>query len=39
MKKTIYIHIGTHKTGITAIQKFSVNHYDKLKKWVYTILK
>lgn len=30
MKKTVYIHIGTHKTGTTAIQKFSAQHAKEL---------
>jgi len=30
MKKTVYIHIGTHKTGTTSIQKFSVENSTKL---------
>lgn len=30
MKKTLYIHIGTHKTGTTAIQKFSVDKFEEL---------
>ena len=29
-KKTIYFHIGTHKTGTTAIQKFLVTNKDEL---------
>ncbi len=32
MKKTVYIHIGTHKTGTTAIQVFSTKNIDKLKE-------
>ncbi len=31
MKKTLYIHIGTHKTGSTAIQNFLYNNNDLLK--------
>lgn len=30
MVKTIYLHIGTHKTGTTAIQKFSAINSDSL---------
>lgn len=30
MTKTVYIHIGTHKTGTTAIQKFSAEKYERL---------
>ncbi len=30
MKKTVYIHIGTHKTGTTAIQKFSAENSTEL---------
>lgn len=30
MKKTLYIHIGTHKTGTTAIQKFSAEKAKEL---------
>ena len=32
MKKTVYIHIGTHKTGTTAVQKFSADHTKELIK-------
>ena len=30
MKKTVYIHIGTHKTGTTAVQKFSAENSTEL---------
>lgn len=32
MKKTLYIHAGTHKTGTTAIQKFLSANRDLLAK-------
>src|SRR5690606_38518173 len=35
MKKTIYIHIGAHKTGTTAIQRFLSMNRDNLKKQGY----
>ncbi|MCC4288864.1 class I SAM-dependent methyltransferase [Vreelandella aquamarina] len=31
-KKTIYFHIGTHKTGTTALQKFFVDNREVLEK-------
>lgn len=33
MQKTIHIHIGTHKTGTTAIQKFSKENKEYLEKF------
>jgi hypothetical protein len=32
IRKTVYIHIGTHKTGTTAIQLFSKQNKNKLKE-------
>lgn len=38
-KKTIYFHIGTHKTGSTAIQKFLLDNENILKerKYIYSL--
>ena len=33
MKKKIFIHIGTHKTGTTAVQLFSTRNINDLKKF------
>lgn len=33
MKKTIYLHIGTHKTGSTALQNFCALNLDLLKQY------
>jgi|GEM_PF-583562 len=35
MKKTIYLHIGYHKTGTTAIQQSLYNHHELLKEQGY----
>lgn len=35
-KKTIYFHIGTHKTGTTALQKFFVDNREVLKEKGFT---
>lgn len=38
MKKTIYLHAGTHKTGTTAIQKFLYGNKDELLLYNYDYL-
>lgn len=39
-RKTIYLHVGTHKTGTTALQKFLRNNADQLKEqqFIYPLL-
>jgi hypothetical protein len=32
MKKKLYLHIGTYKTGSTSIQRFSLDHADDLRR-------
>lgn len=32
MKKTIYLHVGTHKTGTTFLQNFLSKNYEALKE-------
>lgn len=32
MRKKIYLHIGTHKTGSTAVQAFAARHSDELQR-------
>ena len=38
MKKTVYIHIGEHKTGTTAIQNFLCANHKVLKRAGYDYL-
>lgn len=38
MKKNLFLHIGSHKTGTTSIQKVLLNNYDYLKKYNFSFL-